>query len=352
MQGRFTVMAAILALFSSGCTGLAEADGLLTAQDAVTMALTAHPSATLVGVYGVEGTGLRLQAPPRSVFVDDERDDGPLGDGRLSSWVVRLVEADRYSEVAVSFPDGVGERVTPAPPEFLLDSKVYLFGEPYLDSPEAAHVALADQCLSASASFGHVGYRYSFGLYDEIPAASHGFFAAPPEGHVFAAELGLSPRQAAWSVVALEMAEGTDHRFVAATLDQSGAFLSCHASRPVESMVRYDLNTWRQDIEVRPPWESSFEVHPRSQSIRIGLQVQGGGATDDANARILMPDGSVAFEGNAWRFQRMDIADPPAGSWLLQILPPDPLPRIGDGTLSPFSAQVILTVVGYERPGP
>lgn len=323
---------ALLVGASSMLPGCAGQDGLLTADEAVAIALGETPGGTLVGVYGVEGPQLQVQLP-RLAFRDDGLDDGVFGDGRLSSWVVGLRLDGSLVERRIYGDGRPSEFFEGDVPEVFQDMQVFVPTQPRLDSPAAAAVAM-DACHLAPVPGKPNGYLYGFSLYDEVarvwPPSLHVAGAVPYE------TLGLSSSPGLWTVVAIDMTPGSDHVAQTARLDSAQvASTTCATGIPLAAnQVFWASDFWAEPLaqpDSRRTYSYPFEVGDRAVHVRGSFWVQGHDQTPPGMhaplavatppvGLLTMADGTVLFDGDAWYRVDIDVATPQVkpGTWTLE----------------------------------
>lgn len=333
-----------------GCAS--PGDGLLSAHEAIAIALEAHPRSEFLGAYGVEGPQLDFEDPDRAAFRDDHLPDGAPGDGRLSSWVVGLRRDGQFFE-ARAFPDGTApvEKTAADPPHFLLDEQVFAPRPPAADSTEAARAALAATgCADVPA--GPLGYRYSFSLHREVETWRSGDDA---EANPDILDFGLSTEPSTWTVASIDMAPGP-HAAAVVRLDGAGRALGCDAIVPLRAVPVFEESV-RVD---EPPTTAgtqqtrafTFDVGPRATQVRgsflarswiLGVQE----SADAPRVRLVDGAGEALFDGEAWERMHGTYGSGASGEWRLEVTT-DAAPT-GSGARS---VRVEGSFLAYETLGP
>lgn len=355
MDARFFLALSFCTLLMAGCA--APATDLLTADEAIALALPRSDRAALVGVYGVEGPQLVPAAPlgDRLALQDDGVPDGALGDGRLSSWVVAYIQDDRFYERRVHADGRMDEAVGSDLPAFTIDERVYAATSVHVDSPVAAQAMRRDECMDGFAD-DETGYLYSYSLYDELAGDSHAWLQRffDDETLIDLAEVGLADQSDTWSLVAVDASPGSEHPLVItrlaaegevrSTLDEDGRRI-CEQRTPLQAIVRYSYSTWEDEGPVDLPFHAAFEVGPRVVHVlgSAGAQTYSPLNLFDAILRITDGGGNVVHEEQSWRYSFLDLAHPVGGQWTLDV---------ESANLLPDTSHVDVTLVAYERPGP
>jgi hypothetical protein len=315
----------LLCLVLPGCS--APHEGLLTAAQAVAIALLDHPEARLVGVYGVEGPQLqRLPAESeRAAFRDDGVPDGAAGDGRLSSWVVGLVQDGRFFEVRAR-PDGSArvEEEFAEMPAFLFDSEVKDSVLPVMDSPEAARAAATASCRMSPP--GAVGFLYAYSLYDEGHPRG---LPAEQRDEQLVETLGVPSPASAWTVVRIDMEPG-EHLASTVQVGADGDPTECRPAVPMRLRILFDKDVWFDEPVApeglpRPPLVAAFDVGNGTQRVVPSFNGQGvllPGAKEsrrDPRTTVVDAAGTTLFDGNAWH--RVTLVASPAvpGEWRFEV---------------------------------
>ncbi|HJQ94057.1 MAG TPA: hypothetical protein VJ874_07230, partial [Candidatus Thermoplasmatota archaeon] len=327
------VLAVTLCSSPALMAGCADPNGLLTADEAIALALQQSPGATLVGVYGVEGPQMQVELP-RLAFRDDGLHDGTFGDGRLSSWVVGMRLNDSLIERRI-FGDGRPSVFFEGDaPDVFQDMQVLISTEPHMDSPEATARAMRE-CGIAPVDGKPTGYLYSFSLYDETVTGLPWWFRAVDA--VPFETLGFSRSAELWTVVGIDLAPESDH--IATTARMTGiddvARATCEADIPRSATQVF----WASDFWTEPLAKSDapalypypFEVGERAVHVVGYFQVQGhdqtppgmhppAGVATPPMGRLTMADGTVLFEGDAWYLVDVEVDGPQVipGTWLLE----------------------------------
>lgn len=341
---RFGLLLCAATVFAglSGCASAAPAS--LTALEAFDAALLKVPGGQLVSIEGIEGrsldatlsagispTNVIVKSVNSTSFQDDGLGDGVLGDGRLSSWVVTLLEDGSLVEVRV-FADGrppvQSLRETP---EYMLDQRGALFlRDSTVDSPQAAGAAGSNASFSDKS--GNAAYLYSFSPYvrDLAPRGDYTDAAASYPGQLRAGErpletLGWSNEPNLWTltrfdptwiddapqpavVVAVDGFEGT--------LQDAASYLPIHRDRIFDTDQTFEPSLEPNVIQFEVPTGTrrlSGDFWARVEDKPQSLAVQ-------PRLVLARPDGSVVYDGPGMRpLETLDLTIAPAGTWTLTV---------------------------------
>jgi hypothetical protein len=316
----------------SGCTSSSSAS--LTALEAFDAALLTVPGGQLVSIEGLEGRSLDgvldlpvsvanhiVRATNSTSFKDDGLDDGPLGDGRLSSWVVTLLEDGSLVELRV-FADGRRPiESLRGLPEYMLDQRGALFlRDATVDSPEAARAA-ASMASFAEATVGGA-HLYSFSPYVRDLAPRSHYLA---QGERALETVGWSSLPGTWTLTRFDPAwvDEAPQPAVVATVDGfEGSLDGVSSYLPVHRDAVFDTD------QTFGPTQSSnvltIEVPAGTRRLtgdfwaRVEDKPQG----LVAQPRLVLsrPDGSVVYDGpGVHPLETLDLTITPPGTWTLTI---------------------------------
>jgi hypothetical protein len=344
MDVRLLVTASLCLAGLAGCTAVAESgsDGsLMTASDALDAALKVVPDGELIGIHGVEGAQPKREAS--AVPLDDELDDGTLGDGRLSAWVVTFASAGALVEVRVHADGREPLQHTGSLPAGFNDRAGATDGASReLDSDDASDIALAvPEFTQHLADYPAAGFSYSYLPYGrQYPVRdwSSGMFRDYQDLKV----IGWTVYGNTWSVVHYDPNAWVGNQVPTTAVAQldaaTGKVLEMTVSVPRTLLTVFEGG--KDLADPLPPAGLDPYVHripftlpPGTASISGILIVYPSGI--GANmllpnypvVRIVAPDGGVAMEGGGdFGFDEVEIADPAPGDWTIEVTHPQPVP--------------------------
>lgn len=356
-----------LALCTGLLAGCADPDPTvptLTALEAYEQATEARPGLQMQSLRGMEG----WRPGPRSDYLgltDDGLPDGPLGDGRLSSWAVSFLVEDGLLELQV-FADGREPKVRYHEiPSISLDGLVFLERPlDIVDSDVAAEQAALEPAFiehvaanpgagflytKARQEFGHPPGADQGGGGGDEPSTLKANGDAPAvdeeDEAVGMAFLGWPPITGSWSIVHFP-ADGVDP-LALASVAADGTSLGMRLARPTHSAAVADERLYLAE-PFPPPVDPivhrlNFTV-PRGATNLTGDVGVPSFFEGEWHLRIVQPGGTVFFDsGGSKAFARLDLQEPAPGNWTVEATHTVPVPEVPSGVV-PFDLSPYLHV--------
>ncbi|MFA5942970.1 MAG: hypothetical protein WC876_00715 [Candidatus Thermoplasmatota archaeon] len=302
--------------------------GVMTSQEAIAAARRLEPEGRLMGAFGVEG-----QLPARDVphldFRHDGLDDGILGDGRLSSWVVGFVVGETYVEHRIYADGREPESAAYELSSAAIDQQVFMaIGQP-MDSDEAARSAAP---VLGPALPEARGYLYTYSLV-ELATPS----ALVMDGELLADDVGRFVHANGWAITAIG-ADGDGNAIAAvADLDTvNGTLAGPRQFRLVRQtqafsgqMILYEPDG--PEALAPPPHVVTFDLPSDATRILGNLSVRPHDALypygGTVRLRILGPDGNAALDQDDARDVPVALEqDLTAGAWSIELSRSQPSP--------------------------
>jgi hypothetical protein len=315
------VLIAVLA----GCAEVSDEPPTFTAMEALEEAEKVRPGRDLFSLRGLEG----WRPGPRSDYLgltDDGLADGPLGDGRLSSWVASFVQEEGLLEVQV-FADGRDPVIRHHEvPYVALDELVFVErGPDVVDSDVAAAVAGQESGFA-----GHVaaapgaGFLYTHARNDLRYAYDVG------EQNERLDFVGWPVINNSWAVVHFPT-EGAEPMALA-SVAADGTSLGVRADRALHVVPLAD----EEKVLVEPfpppmePVVHRFEFAvPRGATNLTGNIGVPSLFEGEYHLRVLAADGQVVFDSaeESTTYAELDAADPAIGNWTVEATHLVPMPQ-------------------------
>lgn len=322
MDARVLLAASVCLPLLAGCAAPPEGVPLLTAQEAVAQATLLRPQASLIAVTGVEGA---LPGADREsqAYRDDGIADGALGDGRLSSWVVALLDGPTYVE-ARAHGDGRTTFAELPMPASLHDEQVFIPVGQAIDSDEAAKAARRAHAYARDADRA-AGYLYAYSLVERRHKAYD-------DGEASATELGGRVHSDSWAITHVT-SDAVTSQLVATTahLRKDGDLLGCAVQHLAETLPVFEGPlSFEESAGQATTHHFVFQVPDGAHRMTGGLALRPTSLlpNDEVRLRLLQPDGGVLaiMEGRSHLPVWLD--DPTPGAWTLEIT--SSLPGAGD----------------------
>lgn len=337
MRLRLLVSVGLLLPALSGCSGLVGADpdgadGLLSAEAALAKARELHPQSELVFIEGAEGPQpLRKGEVP----LDDGADDGTLGDGLLSAWVVGLVEHERLLQVRIH-ADGRPplEGRQPLPGAYADNQRHGDDSSRAFGSGGAAAIAAAlDEVREHSEEYPAAGYAYSYSPYSRRQPVSDwsggGFLDAED-----LAAIGWTVYGNSWSIVRFDpdawIGDQSPTTARAAIDAATGKVLevTVHVPRVWDVLLPTAGLILQDPLPTAPePYVHRYPMPiPRGTAVIEGFLLTyapGPAPPDELDppiVRLVAPSGEVVAEWTGpLQFEEVKVREPASGEWALEV---------------------------------